>query len=209
MVAIRELCQRCLWFEGGRLQKNGTAAEVVTAYSQIDKVSADKSISEQNVKGDGRMHLIAYRVTNASGEIYPVPVTNENIHIEIELDILQEIRHPACGVSIKNQQGILITCINTVEMGTTLNPFPTGRIKLRISLEQTPYLPGIYHVTFWVMNPQGHIYLWVEDAILFEIGQSPIYGTSQIDYRWGCVYTKIEFASTVQPRALTYEKITE
>jgi hypothetical protein len=55
--------------------------------------------------------------------------------------------------------------------------------------------------TGWgVMNPQGHIYLLTEDALVFEIAQVPLYGTCHADHRWGCVYADIVFS--FQPSAM-------
>ena len=46
------------------------------------------------------------------------------------------------------------------------------------------------------MGPQG-THAHAEDAIRFEIGESQIYGTSQVDQRWGCVYSDIAFLPRV------------
>ncbi len=72
-------------------------------------------------------------------------------------------------------------------------PLPDGECELSIRLNKIPYLPGKYLATFWCMSPQGHMYAMIEDGIVFEIDQSPIYGTSQVDYRWGCVYAQVDF----------------
>jgi hypothetical protein len=45
-----------------------------------------------------------------------------------------------------------------------------------------------------VMNPQGHIYAMAENSIAFELAQTALYGTSQVDHRWGCVYSDVEFS---------------
>ena len=130
---------------------------------------------------------------NQHGSNNQLLLTNEDILIRIKLHVSETIQHPACGISIYNEQGVLLTSINTVELGKSMDPFPMGEISLLIRLENVSYLPGNYTANIWVMSPQGHIYVNAENAILFELAQTALYGTSQLDYRWGCVYTKVDF----------------
>jgi hypothetical protein len=137
--------------------------------------------------------LLSFRVTNHLGQGHPLPTTNEDVLIHVRMRVTRPVRHPACGISVSNKRGVLMTCINTVEQGVMLDPFPSGEVNLVIRMSRVPFLPGAYTASFWVMNPQCHIYAMAENAIRFEIGQSPLYGTSQTDHRWGCVYTKVDF----------------
>jgi lipopolysaccharide transport system ATP-binding protein len=194
MIAISQLCRKCLWLDGGRLSKIGSASEVVRAYSFITRNQISGSYFLRNqVQGDGRVQLLSYRVTNQRGETQPLPVTNEDVFIHIRLRVLEPINQPACGIDISNERGVLMTSINTVEQGTILETFPAGEMNLTIRLVKVSFLPGSYNASFWVMNPQGHIYAMAESAIAFEIGQAPLYGTRQVDHRWGCVYTRVDF----------------
>ena len=72
-----------------------------------------------------------------------------------------------------------------------LPPMPACDLGMAIRLGNVPYLPGTHRVDFSVQGPGGHIYAHVEDSITFEIGQSPLYGTSHVDRGFGAVYTKI------------------
>jgi hypothetical protein len=193
-VAVRQLCDRCLWLEGGEIRKFGFANDIVGEYILSHAPSNDSDVLGKHVKGDGRVELLSYRVTNSRKESHPLPTTNEDILINVHLNIRESINQPACGISITNEYGILMTCINTVEQGISLARFPRGELNLAIRLANVAFLPGRYTGSLWIMSPQGHIYAMAEDVITFEIGQSPIYGTCQIDHRWGCVYTSVEFS---------------
>jgi SAM-dependent methyltransferase len=80
-----------------------------------------------------------------------------------------------------------------VELGVAQPELAAGESTICVRINRTNFLPGYYSASFWVMNPQTHIYAMSEDAIVFEIAQAPIYGTCHIDYRWGAVYSEIEF----------------
>jgi hypothetical protein len=98
-------------------------------------------------------------------------------------------------VSLFNERGVLMTHVNTVALGVTQPELPTGESTIRVRINRTNFLPGHYTASFWVMNPQGHIYTMSENGITFEIAQVPIYGTYYVDASWGAVYSDIEFSA--------------
>jgi hypothetical protein len=67
-----------------------------------------------------------------------------------------------------------------------------------VRVKHIAFLPGIYVSNFWIMNLQGDIHARAENCISFEIARVPIYGMCDVDHRWGCVYSDIEFL--VEPR---------
>src|SRR5262245_47180860 len=190
MVAIKQLCEAALWLAAGNLREFGPCSQIVENYSLSYRSRGQKNQSFGNaVEGNTTIQLVSYRVTDAQGREDPPPTTNQDVVIHISMVAKEPIRQPAYGISISNAQGVLMTCINTVEQGLTLQALPIGEMELAIKLENVRFLPGIYRATVWVMNPNGHIYARAEDAIVFEIAQSPLYGTCQVDHRWGCVFT--------------------
>jgi hypothetical protein len=122
-------------------------------------------------------------------------VTNHDLLIHVTFAVVTPLKQPAYGVSITNQYGVVLTCINTVEQGKTVPLLPAGEFTVCVRIKNISYLPGKYTASFWVMNPQCHKYGMAENAIVFEIDQSPIYGTSQVDHSFGCVYSDIEFTT--------------
>jgi lipopolysaccharide transport system ATP-binding protein len=200
MVAVKKLCSQCAWIDKGSLMEIGGTEAVVDSYSRVVLTKArEGSFADASIMGDGRVDLISYQTANHQGDSHSLPITNEDMSIRIKMRVNEVIAQPACGISIVNEQGVLMTSINTVEQGMTLSNFPEGELELTVQLGQVAFLPGTYIASFWVMNPQGHIYIMATDAIRFEIGQGNIYGTRHIDHRWGCVFTDIKFSMDQSP----------
>jgi len=202
MVAVNKLCKSCLWIDKGVMRELGTTNSIVEKYlkdSLNKSMAIDGNLLNYRGHGDGRIQLLSYQVRNQENQLSPLPKTNESIFIHIRIFVVEPIKQPACGISVVNEQGILLTSINTVEQGINLDPFPAGEMEIVVQLSNMVFLPGPYTASFWVMNPQSHIYVHAEDMLNFEIGQGNIYGTRHIDHRWGCVYTDIRFiAKTTQ-----------
>jgi lipopolysaccharide transport system ATP-binding protein len=196
LVAVRQLCKNCLWLDGGVVAMSGQAREVVGAYTLDQARAADGTFEQGRVEGDGGVQLLSYRVTDGSGRPDRSPATNEDLLITVRARVQAAVRHPGCGINVFSEHGVLMTCINTVELGVALEPLPEGEVEITVRLEKVPYTPGRYTASFWVMSPQGHIYAMAEGAIPFEIGQGALYGCTEVDYRYGCVYTKVDFSWT-------------
>jgi lipopolysaccharide transport system ATP-binding protein len=197
MAAVQQLCHHALWLDHSGARKIGSAAKVVSAYAGSAREAARTAdLSNGRLTGDGHVRLLSYEVTDADGRSNPPPGTNEDVLIHVRVDAREKIAKPAYGISIVNERGVLMTCVNTVELGVTQPELPKGESTICVRINRTNFLPGYYTADFWVMNPQTHIYAISENAITFEIAQAPIYGTCRIDHRWGAVYSDIEFTAT-------------
>jgi len=195
-TAVRTLCTKGIWLDRGKVVQMGAAADVLDAYASRGLPEAGGGdFSAGTMKGDGSVRLISYQVGSGLG-LSLLPQTNQDLVIHVAFEVVTPIKQPAYGVRITNQYGVVLTCINTVEQGKTLPLLPAGRFTVCVRVKAISYLPGRYTASFWVMNPQCHKYGMSENGIVFDVDQSPIYGTSQIDHSFGCVYSDIDFTTT-------------
>jgi lipopolysaccharide transport system ATP-binding protein len=196
MAAVEQLCHTALWLDHGGTRKIGSVSHVVQAYARSARDAArTHNLTSGRLSGDGQVTLLSYEVTGANGRRHPPPGTNEDVLIHVRIHARNRIAKPAYGISIVNERGVLMTCLNTVELGVTQPELPRGGSTICVRINRTNFLPGHYTASFWVMNPQTHIYAMSENGIAFEIAQVPLYGTSQIDHRWGVVYSDVEFSA--------------
>jgi len=192
LVAIEQLCTTAMWLEGGRTVQHGPAEEVVDAYNASFAPKATGTFEDSFVTGDGSVELLSYAVLNERGSAQPLPVTGEGLELQVRIRVNRPIQRPAAGVSIWSPGGALLTSVNTTHLGQEFAPWAPGDYVLTVRLRDVPYMPGPHRVDFWVHNPGGDLYAHVEDAITFEIGQSPLYGTTEVSAGFGAVYTKVD-----------------
>ena len=195
MVAVMQLCTRVIWLDVGKVRAIGEPNEITGLYLDSATTGQGERAIHRMIKGDGMVEFLSYRVLNKELQERPLPTTKEDLFIDVVVKAKERILHPAFGIEIYNSQSTLLTDINTREMGVSVSPLPKGESTLRIRLREVPYLPGNYTATIYAMNPQGHLYSFVENAIQFELRQSPLCGTTQLDHRWGCVFTAVEFTN--------------
>lgn len=193
MAAIQQLSTRAMWLHDGALRALGPTEEVVADYANSFTGATGGDFTSRGVQGDGKVRLRSYEVLNGDRQPAPLPVTGEDLVIRVLVEVAEPLSQPACGISLWTASGILLTSLNTVQAGVELEPWPAGEHEIDVVVRDVDYLPGPYKADFWVMTPQGQLHAHVEDAIRFEIGETQIYGTSQVDQRWGCVYSDIQF----------------
>ena len=178
LVAIEELCTTALWLDGGRTVELDRAHDVVAHYNASFAAPVSGSFDPQAVSGDGSVELLSYSISNSAGQPQPLPVTGEDVLVNVRMRVRDTIQRPAAGINVWSPGGTLLTSVNTDHLGLVLPPLEAGDRTMSIRLSEVPFLPGPHRLGFWVYAPGGHIYAHVEDAMTFEIGQSPIYGTS-------------------------------
>ncbi len=193
MSAIQQLCERAIWIHEGHLREYGPTDDVVRSYSESYAGSAAGEISERGTTGDGSIKLLSYEVLNEDGAASPLPVTGEDVVIRVHVEVLEPLSQPYAGVSLATASGIVITRVSSLEQGVDPKPWPVGRMAFDVRVRKAPYLPGPYKADVWVENAQGHVHVEAFDAITFEIGDTPLYGVSQVTQRWGVIYSDIEF----------------
>jgi lipopolysaccharide transport system ATP-binding protein len=194
MVAVEKLCQRCVFIEHGRCAGTGSATEMVRTYLASFTPEGSGEFSPADLRSDGRATFLSYRIVNQRGEEHGAPRTNETLEVRVRVRVNEAIQQPACSISIWNAQNTLLTSVTTSEQGLALPPLPAGEGELAIRLGPVSWLPGKYRMTLHLANPQNHVYAMADESIQFEIEQSPLYGTRDLDHRWGCVFTPVSYA---------------
>src|SRR5262249_38838434 len=127
MAAVQQLCHHALWLDHGRPRKIGSASQVVRAYAgSVRGAEQSGHFSRGRLTGDGRVTLLSYEVTGAHGSSNPPPGTKEDVLIYVRIDAKKRIAKPAYGISITNERGVLMTCINTAELGVAQPELPAG-----------------------------------------------------------------------------------
>jgi lipopolysaccharide transport system ATP-binding protein len=211
LVAMEQLCHRCVYIADGRVREVGPAKDVIARYQQDFLANTDSTLQPDKLRSDGRVTLNSYHVTNGKGQTHPLPVTQETVEFHIRMTVHEAIAHPACGISVWNRQGVVMLSVTSADQGIELPLLPEGEVEVVVRLRDVPFTPGKYTASFWVMSPQWHIYAVAEAAISFEIGQGGLYGTREIDHRWGCVYVPIDYSwepSPVTPGTPSHEEAT-
>ena len=197
MSAVESLCPRSIFVDHGRCTGTGPSSEKIAQYLQKNSEGESATaLAHERIRSDGTAEFLNCRIVNQSGEEGVNPKTNESFKLLVGVRVHEPIRFPVFSLAIRNHVGTVMSLVNTTEQGYDLPPMDPGEYEVAIYVGPISYLPGLYRVSINFENPSGHCYVMAEDAIRLEVASTPLYGTVDVDSRWGCVYTQIRYEIT-------------
>jgi hypothetical protein len=169
---------------------------VQDAITYYESASGTGSGTERaaNIKADAVASIASCAVLNENNEATPRPGPYENLKFRLGLEVRRAIGTPAYGIEIRTLQGQVISCVNTFELGRAMPALAVGTSTVEVTIKSNALVPGRYMAALWVMSHE-RVHSRI-DSVVVEIRQKPVYGTRELDSRWGCMLVDIEFDQT-------------
>lgn len=164
MEALRTLCQRGLWLKNGRLERDGPADEIVTAYSQSTATSL--LFTPSNPEYGLTIKKVALK--NSRGEESGVFAPGDDLIIEVSYQADKRVEHPYLALIIESVTG---NCFSAnMRLDGNRPDFLLGEGKLTCRFKSIPLLPQKYTVKIivWAGNGSDVIHDY-QDAGYFEV----------------------------------------
>ena len=106
--SIRDLCSRAILLEEGRKIREGETSEVIAHYTSTAVQKSGERIfnnsTETSEKGGGVVRLRAVRSLNDSGEVCDMFTVRDNIYVQIEYDVLVDMRMLDIQIFLTNRR---------------------------------------------------------------------------------------------------------
>ena len=176
MAAVQNLCGRALWLDGGRLVADGDTGRVVANYlrtasqARAEQVWADPRTAPGTV--DVRLARVA--VVPADPDREGSLTVRTPFHVEVDyLNLRPGVRWNV-SLTLHNQEG---TCVFTSPSVTDPEwfgrPHPVGRFRARCDVPAQLLNDGVFRVSVLMVQDAAHVEVVAEDAVEFEVHDSP------------------------------------
>jgi lipopolysaccharide transport system ATP-binding protein len=165
MYYVSLFCNRVLWLREGRIEADGTAQEVVTAYEEFlvnrEKRRLDAE-SRSDATGDiarGKTAMVrGIRVLDADGEELELYRPGMELVIEVEWETVDPDADIHLGVAIERGDGMRVFGV-----ATFLEEMPAlsgaGEHRARLRVDDLPIAKGTYSVTAYLFDSSG-LHIW-------------------------------------------------
>ena len=188
LVTMRDLCQRAVWLDEGRVMVDGPTDRAIGLYRQSqDERSQISEVDSDRVKrwGSGEITIEALRVLDARGAETNALQHGESGVIELEIECRQRLSGVSVGVGVFKRDGTYCTGVSTGS-DEFLTDLGTGRHQVRLQLDDVDLIPGSYLLDVGVLEfSSGHIYdFWSRTHLLEIRGTAPGEGVYVIPHRW-------------------------
>ncbi len=194
MAAMKQLCDRCVWLDGGRVKMIGPTDDVIRSYlGDSDELSAEADFTPGDT---GRVVFHRAWVSNTDGTAASELDALQPLWVNLDFEVRERVQNvdisawlstvrdtPVCFASLSDSHGGKIV---------PLNP---GRYSCAIRIPENFLVPDIYKVTVEAQTPgvSSEDVHW--NAIKFEVIEtgSPMRAYREA-WRYGCVFGQFDWA---------------
>ena len=177
MGTVKNLCNRAIWLEHGKLVDEGDPGDLVDAYTErmlgTGRPDADGSIR----RGSGEL-----QITGVEMYVTDEPVkrcrTGEQVRFRLRYRAHSAVAQPVFAFEIAALGGITLTAPNTRDSGQ-VPPTISGDGYIDVVVPRIDLLPGTYDLHTSVHDfSLAHVYDHVQDAFRFDVMTGRPYETS-------------------------------
>jgi lipopolysaccharide transport system ATP-binding protein len=201
--AIKRLCERSVWLDGGRIREQGPTQEVLHSY--LASASEDRGDGEAIVAADaqrigtGEAKLTKVALRDSGG----APISNVRLgqpaRFLLTFEVSEPLEEVILELGVNSDDAIrAITCLSTDDGHTPFRLEP-GTHTIEVDLEMT-LLPGDYTITVGIHERDFRTYDYVEGVLGFAglnvpEGETPEYpwpitrGMVRVPSRWSMPHT--------------------
>lgn len=162
--AVRELCNRALWLEGGKILSYGDTDEVLEAYQRsvmekeearyaaehereaASEVAAEAIEEDPDRYGSGEVEILGVELLDAAGEPHHILRSGEPAVLRLRYEAHERVERPVFGLAIHREDGLHVTGPNTRDAGLEIEAVEgPGTLEWRI--ERMDLMEGRYELS--------------------------------------------------------------
>ncbi len=177
--AVRTLCDRAILLAHGRVALEGDPSEVLDYYNALVAEKEAGTIRVERTEsgsatrsGDGRAHILAQQLLDATGQPADVLRVGEMITLVVDVAVESAIDHLVFGFMIRDRLGQPVYGTNTHYTGQALErPVPGTRFRYTVALP-VHVGPGNYSISLALHASDTHLaanYDWCDLALVFQV----------------------------------------
>jgi len=210
-AAVTRLCSRCVLLNSGRVEKDGPAHEVISAYlREVTVTSASREWNGADAPGDNVVRLRAVRARKVDGTVSEAFDIRQPIGIDVVFDVLEGGHVLTPNLHVFDESGANVFISHDVDSIWRSRPRPVGRY---IS---TAWIPGNFLaegtlVVGAAITTLSHmnIRLYERDTIAFQIIDSTDGDSARGDYTGhlpGIVRPLLTWETSYEPSLIDAER---
>jgi hypothetical protein len=193
LAAVENLCERCIWIDGGQVRVDGETRPVIKAYMESMTTAGTASSDLGEVldrRGNGKIRYRGVDFLSSEGNVQKVIRAGDSVLIRFHYSASEPIAQPSFGFRMYTDMGTLVTETGTWHHGIAIPLVKPGEGYLDLEIDCLNLLPAKYTLSLWVTDMEGVvIYDNIEHAITIEVESANIYQSGRnLDSRCGIVF---------------------
>lgn len=179
MTSIKQLCQKSVWLENGKVKEIGNVNTIVDNYlasNSSNEFNTFLPIDNNRRNEDPSIRITDFKLLNK------LPKTGDILQFEFEIENKSdETKQVEMAIAIKNIQYEPVTQFFSKDTNTTILLKP-GENSISVATPSLPLVEGNYHLNLWVGSNQ-RIIDWISDCFNLRIESGSIDGINTVENR--------------------------
>lgn len=191
MGVVRNLCNRTVLLEGGKVKMIGPTAEVVNAYMSLGAEQSKVTIEKHHhLRGDQSASITSIQAHGSENNSDMFSI-DEPISFEVKYEVKEELQAISFWIIFYDESGKAILSSFQKDTGVIEHP-EKGEHTLHVSYDTTGLLPGTYSISMGIFRHEGtgnttDFSDWVEQCMSITVGEAFFDGRN-FDQRLGVVH---------------------
>jgi lipopolysaccharide transport system ATP-binding protein len=187
MAAVKSLCQRAVWLDGGRITLDGRVDDVVDAYLHAGRPQDESGLIPDDAPrtGSGEARVKHVELLNGAGGAVSQLYLGDPFTVALTFDVQQPLRDVVIAVGISSFDGVRITSSYSTDGGQAPLSFCPGRHRIALDLEIV-MLPRRYTLDVAIARTDGYEIDYVQQALDFTALDVAREGPDA--YKWSTVH---------------------
>ncbi len=179
MTSIKQLCQKSVWLENGKVKEIGNVNTIVDNYlasNSSNEFNTFLPIDNNRRNEDPSIRITDFKLLNN------LPKTGDILQFEFEIENKSdETKQVEMAIAIKNIQYEPVTQFFSKDTNSTILLKP-GENSISVATPSLPLVEGNYHLNLWVGSNQ-RIIDWISDCFNLKIESGSIDGINTVENR--------------------------
>jgi lipopolysaccharide transport system ATP-binding protein len=180
MSAMRNICEKGLILDQGKLMAQGEIGKVVDEYSAT---STRSGVSQSTVETENFI-VNDVRIYSHSGTTIK---TFDPVEIRVNFTARVNILDPGVYVAVLSMEDQRLTGLDFKDFDTVAEIKKGQTSEMGFSLRSLPLLPGEYQLEVYLKDMASHKIELVPTTYLFEVIETPVYGGRKLDSWFGYI----------------------
>jgi lipopolysaccharide transport system ATP-binding protein len=193
LAAVENLCQRCIWIDGGQIRMDGESRRVIEAYMGSMTGGQSTASDLQNVetrRGNGKLQYRRVEFLSPDGVAQAVIRAGDPVVLRFHYSASEPIPHPSFGFRMYTDMGTLVTETSTWHHSIAIPLLEPGEGYLDLEIVCLNLMPAKYSLSLWLTDMTGaFVYDNIEHGVTLEVEKANIYQSGRdLDSRCGLVF---------------------
>jgi ABC-2 type transport system ATP-binding protein len=151
---VRQLCDRAVLLDHGRMVVDGTPTEAVRAFRDLNQAAEESRGQSADVAalGTGRVTIAQVTAGDADGQPVRTIRSGDPLRLSFRVETGAPLDDWIVGVALEDSAGQVVWGSNSDMQGVVLPDLPAGAHDVAVSFPEVPLTEGVFQVTVAVAD---------------------------------------------------------